>query len=274
MKFKHRSIMGAIYCCLLAIPMVSVLARVIYVQSNKNAYQSYSGTTTQPQEIPLYQTNELANEDDFILNNIYTVDLETTNDKDINTQWYIIIDCKYLKIEWADTMYECTNNIQFTYYFSSHDIDNEMYIEIDMNGVLLEIADIQEETYFIFVYEDINTFTLDNTNYFSNIFHETNEELIPKTIRDIETNSTLDNVFDYSLSKFVSDNDFGKLNLFSWFYDIFLTEGNNNALYIHFVNWYMNYTLLVSSTYILFLVLMWFINFSRRILERGMNYDW
>ena len=45
MRFKHHSIMGCIYACLIAIPMVSILSRVIYVQFNKNAKDSYYGET-------------------------------------------------------------------------------------------------------------------------------------------------------------------------------------------------------------------------------------
>ena len=56
---------------------------------------------------------------------------------------------------------------------------------------------------------------------------------------------------------------------------MFLQSGNQvNDRLVNFANWYLNYTMLVSCIYLLWLVLMWFINFARKLLDRGMNYDW
>ena len=46
MKFRHTNFMRLIYAALLALPFVAILSRVIYVQSNKNAYQSAEITQT------------------------------------------------------------------------------------------------------------------------------------------------------------------------------------------------------------------------------------
>ena len=85
---------------------------------------------------------------------------------------------------------------------------------------------------------------------------------------------TLDNVFEYSVSQFVKDNDFGNVDLFSYFGNIFLNENQMNNLYVGFANWYLNYAMLITLMHFLFAILMWFINYSRRILDRSMNYDW
>ena len=50
MKFRHTNFMRLIYATLLALPFVAILSRVIYVQSNKNAYQSYYGATINQRE--------------------------------------------------------------------------------------------------------------------------------------------------------------------------------------------------------------------------------
>ena len=46
--------MRCIYAVLIALPMFSILGRVIYTQFNKNAKDSYSGSYT-------YQTYEITN---------------------------------------------------------------------------------------------------------------------------------------------------------------------------------------------------------------------
>ena len=79
----------------------------------------------------------------------------------------------------------------------------------------------------------------------------------------------LDDVFEYSISRFISENSFGRLDFFQWFSNLFIDSSNN--LYIHYINWYMNYTLYVSLAFLIFMVLMWFINFARKLLERGMD---
>lgn len=84
---------------------------------------------------------------------------------------------------------------------------------------------------------------------------------------------TLDNVFEYSMGTFIQNNQFGKLNLFSWFFDLFLDSSTMNNMYIQFINWYLNFVLLVSLTYVLFLVLMWFVNFARRILTKSFDFE-
>lgn len=70
--------------------------------------------------------------------------------------------------------------------------------------------------------------------------------------------------------------DLTNINFFTWFANLFISyeSGSFTELTILFVNWYFNYIFLVSCGYLLFSILMWFINFSRKLLDRGMNYDW
>ena len=40
---KSKNLTGLVLAVLMALPLFSIASRVIYVQANKNAYQSYSG---------------------------------------------------------------------------------------------------------------------------------------------------------------------------------------------------------------------------------------
>ena len=66
---------------------------------------------------------------------------------------------------------------------------------------------------------------------------------------------TLSSAFEYALSEFVTANNFGKLDFFTWFSSAFLDNTVHDLIYIHFINWYLNYCLYVSISYLLFSVL-------------------
>ena len=86
-------------------------------------------------------------------------------------------------------------------------------------------------------------------------------------------NALLSNVFEDSISEIVSSGNVGEMNFFQWFTDMFIDSTNpTNLLYCNFINWYLNYALLISLVFILFLVLMWFVNFVRKLLNRGMDF--
>ena len=96
-------------------------------------------------------------------------------------------------------------------------------------------------------------------------------------------NNTYVNGLDYNTLKTFVTNTINEFNVssvymdfFVWFDDLFLNvqTGSMTELTLQFVNWYFNYVFFVSCGYLLFAVLMWFVNFSRKLLDRGMNYDW
>lgn len=241
---KHKSIMGIIYGVLLLMPFLCIFSRVIYVQSNKNAYQSYSGTKVDKIE-------QINNAQSY-------VDTFTYNVKPIQT----------------------THGTSPKQKFSTISIEN-----LNVNSTQFSIYSNQTGAYLIMFWDDNNTETeryyWGNPNgnnsfdefYFTkesgtSLFEYANVFLI------YETNEKLDNVFEYSVSQFIDDNNFGKVNLFNWFTDLFLDDNAHNNMYVHYINWYLNYSMLVSCMHLLFLVLMWFVNYSKRLLDRGMNYDW
>ena len=239
--------MGMIYGFVLAIPLLSVLVRSAYVVVNKNAKDSYSGNITQVEyvnangNLPLYDVYFSFNKQQTYYNSprpqIYFSNYEIIETNIPNSYLLTLDNATYVKVWNPD--------------------GNENYMTWDGAG-----TNFNSTQYFITL-----KFDVDNIVY-------SNETLNQSLLYRIVDLNGLDNAFDYSLNKYVDDNSFGKLNFFEWFFDIFFDSNQQNNLYIRYVNWYMNYVLLVSCSYILFLVLMWFVNYSRRILERGLDYDW
>lgn len=269
---RHKSLMGLLYAVLLAVPLVSIISRVIYVQSNKNAYQSYAGTTEYINNVVEsydYQTNEVNSTDDLITDNIYKFNR-------LDEIWTISNDTNFLSMAYiksVDVLYLDTEAITDilsgdTYYLITEDGNDY-------------ISSFQWNYYFIFTNDFY--FVLDeviNVNAVNTLIQQgyiTASDYLGNLSIDIEYTeiSTLDNVFEYSVDAIIQENNFGKVDFLSWFANMFLDNTNQvNNRYLGFANWYMNYIMFVSCAYLLFLVLMWFINFARRLLDRGMNYDW
>ena len=256
---KHKNFMGLIYSVLVALPLFAVLGRVIYTQSNNNAYQSYYGDT-----INDYELSEIDN-----LVGYTTNDYVFFNNKQItdNGSFNIYVS-NYHLLERGNLPNDSVNilNSHSTYriYFNL-DSNNLLYSEyyyLNDNNSYSWCINIRPSQYNYKCYFNLN----------SVVPISTSTTLIESFyLINFDNYSFLDNAFEYSLSTFVDENDFGKLNFFSWFYDLFLSNTSRNNLYIHFVNWYMNYALLVSLTFVLFLVLMWFVSFVRKLLENSQN---
>lgn len=248
--FKRNNILNLIYALIIAVPIFSILVRSAYIVVNKNAKDSYSSSGY------VEKTSIFTAPNTMIEGETYTFKLNNQINGNINFVFYSDININW--IDYGVPVHEYNgfclygNSYPLTYLLSYGEIgDNLMY----------EFTSLQTNIVNEFTFTYIQS--RDNTTF-------NGYELINYQYQK----ATLDNAFDYSLSKFVDENSFGKLNFFEWFFDIFMDSNQLNNLYIRYVNWYMNYVLLVSCSYILFLVLMWFVNYSRRILERGLDYDW
>lgn len=274
--FKHKNMMGLIYSILIAIPFLSVLSRSAYAVFNKNAYQSYSGDYGEKvykRVVSPYNTNEV----------------NSLNDLHVGS--YYLLTINKVIGELHEIRYSTSNNIDIINFDDIRCFDNDItgvfiYDTTTYQGYGYPIIKTNNTTYYfqssdtresfnfiVYINSAFSGGTTSNYSLFSKVTNEY-EEYLPYEYVELES-QTLDNAFEYSLSSFVDENHWGKLNFFEWFTSLFLdVNSNNNGLYIHFINWYMNYTLFVSCAYILFMVLMWFINFARRLLDRGINYDW
>lgn len=239
---KQRTLTGLILAVLMALPLCSILSRVIYVQSNKNAYQSYSDSGS----TELVNTTTLQSNIEYYFNNVN----DDIYDEDLDISLTTIIDF---------------NSVYDGEEYQDYNDEDFMVVYSESQGMLISWhTDVIYNGFIYYDFEGNFKFKTNTTvNVLSNFFYEVKI-----------TNGYLDNAFDYSISKFVEDNNFGRVDLTSWFMDMFLTDNVHNNLYVHFVNWYLNYVMLITLMHFLFAVLMWFINYCRRLLDRGMNYDW
>lgn len=273
--FKKKNLLNVLYAVLIALPLFSILGRVLYTQWNQNAKDSYSGNNT----FTYYEkyegaapSNAINNESDIVLGNYYFIDgiyvsqlsndaylsLEYTNDSSF--ELYDTPSVSTPHSDYLKDIVKITINLEKDYYSIFYWVDENNYISFQGS------AGYVEGTFIFKGYDDINDFCVNGNITISTLQITTYTEVS-------QTSSSLDNAFDYSISQFVNENDFGKLNFFTWFSDLFLSNNSVNNLYIHFVNWYLNYTLYVSLGYILWLVLMWFVSFIRRLLEKTSTYE-
>lgn len=223
----YRALMGFIYGIIMLMPFSAVLLRCCYVTFNKNAYQSYS-------DISSIQTS---------------------------VNYNSVVGNEYI-INWVDNTSGQTNNTTQIIAYQNINVEN-----VPSGAVAFRFGNNQRLTFF----DSTNTQLgyLDNISSFTYIANDStalaqqpwfNRQLV------VYTFGKLDNAFDYSLYTFLKDNGSGELNLTDWFVEVFLQRTTHNMLYINYINWYMNYSLLVSCVYLLYLVLMWFITLARRLL--------
>lgn len=252
--FKRKNFQALIYSIFISLPFLAVFARTAYVVCNKNAKDSYYGETINEETYDKKQLNNIEIGQSVYVNtyNNFTIPDRTTN----NDLSFIVSDLKMLStnvtVDLSPTnrilIYSYSNNTQLWCGF--------------FNGTTQLLQRNLVETNLIF------TFTLQGiqsggADYFTDL----------SFFYQIEYNnySYLDNAFTYSLNEFVQDNNFGRLDFFTFFSSLFLDSNTINNLYIHFINWYMNYILYVSLAYLLFGVLNWFVNFARRLIENESN---
>ena len=237
-----------IFALIMLAPIGMIGTKCLYVICNKNAYKSYSDEYVE-------KYSQVNNSSTFIVGQEYLV---AYDENSTNTSGGLI-------------------NVSDTnlYDYFAPDINNrvitginfvvETYARINLvfsDTTTLRINNWNETTTsFVFTYESTNITGNVNIKY-TNIYGI------------VWTTEKLDNVFEYSVSRLVDENNFGKLNFFTWFANMLLDDAQMNMTYVRFANWYLCYAMLISLMQILFLCLMWFVNFSRRLLERGMNYDW
>ena len=247
--FGVKSITNLIYGLIILLPMFAVLGRVIYTQSNPNAKDSYSSKT-------IYQQFAITNISQFPTNQVVNLKYKT----DIpDVAFYTITGVSYISYTAEDLnisqvnydsintirFYKNANNQELRFNSGSSNIKTLTWDNsIDFNFMASNVP--SQEGIFSFTYISQVILVLDN----------------------------LDNAFEFSLKTFVDDNNLGSVDLFGWFTDLFINQSNShNALYLNFINWYLNYTLLVSSGYLIFLALIWFINYVRKILDKSMYHD-
>lgn len=246
-RFGVKSLFNIIYATIILLPMFSVFGRLIYTQSNPNAKDSYS--SLQSLKYDLQDTTDIFSGSMYFFK----------TDNNLNQQ----ISLDYVNISSINALYGSisipSSPYRFRIYYNGN---NSAYsLQIDGDSTLYTtIGNLSNINNFQFNF----IASTDSTNSYPNnlLFYNFSEQ------------QKLDNAFEYSLSEFTKDNNLGGIDLFGWFTNMFLNQSNQkNALYLNFINWYMNYTLLVSAGYLIFLALIWFINYVRKILDKSMYHD-
>lgn len=264
---KHRNLLGCLFAFILAMPLINIGGRMAYTIFNKNAKDSYSGVSGYSINYK-YETNNVTGLVDLKPRNVYTLDFNNIDISGNDTIRFVLtygvnFQINNNVINAVDTLEILDNNgiyitsLNDTIYFRYQSNFNSYFLAVNITSI------VDKKINFIFK----DNFTSSYIDYVSSSEWNVIESV------DVSNLGTLDNVFDYSINKITESNNIGELKFFTWFADLFIDLDNSqNALYINFINWYFNYSLLVSAVYILFLALMWFIMWIRKLLERGLDF--
>lgn len=250
-SFTH--LLHLLYCLILALPLCAVFGRTLYVQFNKNAYESYYGETIN--EVTFEQQNladlKVGVKYKFLVSAPFTdytdyrFDIVSANRKFI----YNGVEKTADKLRFYISGPSTAQPIPYVFLLDSVNGSTD-YVNLNTTNLEVEF--------------ELSSFDIliDSNNSIQNMFYQFTYNKY----------SYLDNAFEYSIYSFTKNSNIGRLNLVNWFTDVFLDSSNaTNMLYLNFINWYMNYALLVSCVYILFLVLMWFVSLARRLIYKGME---
>ena len=240
---SYRGLMGFIYALVMLLPFSAIALRCAYVTFNKNAYQSYSDISSQT-------TTLITNNNQSIVGNNYMINLTSSS------------------TGYSNNIYFNSTTIDFEYLYGQTISFNVVGFRFYPNNTHFRLLDQNDTAYNFELNDEKRTYLNGQTfNWKSGDLVLTGSSTSPVNFYMISyTSGKLDNAFDYSLYTFLNENGVGRLNLTNWFVDIFLNNTTHNMLYINYINWYMNYSLLVSCVYLLYLVLMWFITLARRLL--------
>lgn len=260
--FGYKSITHLIYGLLMLMPFVFIGAKTCYTILNKNAYQSYSNyNADNKQYSALTQWNELTSGTTYMLisNN------DNSNVVTSNSPRFMVNNLQVIVSNVAQTTNEL---IETADSFALWRTNNVTYIRFYNEGTSLTTSGFNNLS-IQFTFEYVNNYGFDTTNdidkYTGGLVYKSHL---------INTTNTLDNAFSYSINQIIDNNNVGLIDFTGWFRGLALSDNAINNTFINFINWYFNYAIIVSAVNILFLCLLWFVNFARKLLERGMNYDW
>lgn len=270
-----------IYFILLTIPMISVFARTIYVQSNPNAKDSYNGQIENSQTINLLEYLD----GDTITSINYKTGYSYYENYSLNRYFYtlnfsgnsslteFIFNVSNFKLNGIEDNTVKAISISFgnttTLYLNTFTINwteetNKQTVyrwELNGNQYVSTHLNLNFNTNPIeFILTDSRIYSPDNS---ITLIKMDNLKYLFTTI--IFYSGSLDNAFDYGLQKTIDDFGTGNINFLNWFGTMF--SSNTNLLYINFVNMYLNYALWVSVGYLIYYFLTFFIKIIRNLVD-------
>lgn len=218
------------------LPLFAVLFSCLYVTFNNNAYESYSYVTT------------YVNVDDIQSGKSYMFNSSSLPYRSFDSGRTYFADVSNVKTN--DTnLYNALISTNYTSFQVYSSASNKVLFLYDLSNA---------STTFSLVTNSLS-FDFDLISYNSNNVND-----LKLLIYNVSSN-TLDNAFEYSLYKF-NALGFDKLNFINWFTGLFLNGTSN--VYTTFINGYLNYFLLVECTYVLPMVLYWFIHLGERLISK------
>lgn len=178
----------AIFSLIMLAPMFAIASKCIYVAYNKNAYQSYSGTTYIEMQPIYYETNEVNSNADIIVGNIY---------------------------EWIDNItlpQDSIRNNLFNLSYNSYDNDcNSIYKDANES---IYLTNLTNKYYNLTINTDIRFYFVPSRVYqpYSNLYQAVSkcEIKIIKEYEQVTQTETLDNVF------YLAVNSIKNQTLFNW----------------------------------------------------------
>lgn len=237
---------------LVALPMLMILATTCYTIFNSNAKDSYSDSL----QLKLVEDNNI---DNFTEGSTYFL---FTNGASlpVNASQTVLIKFD----NWVSNMTFPNTATYFTLGYSRGHTTTYSVTFYDVNKSYISNREIATGTN----YDNINETSFRYLGY-DTLSGNANAMVIStlevKQLVSYIGANTLDGAFEYSMGKF-NELGFDKLNFTGFFEDIFF-EGQPNV-YLTFVNNYLNYMLFVECTFILPLVLYWFIHIGEHIVHK------
>lgn len=253
--FGSKSITHLIYGLLMLMPFAAIGVKCAYAVVNKNAYQSYSGQNQT-------ETNYIDNKSNLVIGEEYYFKAGNLNQSGLDGGYE-----QYIRYELVEVINNSTN-IDFSQFdaIGFYASDVVVYYYFNNVGTTFNLdTNFASNQNVEFKFKYLGN-TLPNSN---NILDKSNNVFEIKLM----PNGYIDNVFYYAIDEVIEENNIGLLDFTSWFDGWILSDNAMNNRFIGFANWYMNFAFLVSACYVLFLCMLWFVNFARRLLDRGMNYD-
>lgn len=190
----------AIFSLIMLAPMFAIASKCLYVACNKNANESYSGTTYIVKQPVYYETNEVEDYNDLIINQIYHY---SNNFQTIEAPQTNMLLFTFYATENIKEQFNLNNNVnELTYYIQTDGKPYVYYIDsiVRYENIVNKPFDFVIKSY------------RENISYIDNIiqYFSKSEMKLVKEYIDVTQQETLDNVF------YMSVNDIKNQTLFNW----------------------------------------------------------
>lgn len=253
-----------IFSIIMIAPFLSVLASCLYVANNKNAKESYSGTTILDIEYR-YQSNEVNSVNDLVEGNIYQFNVATLALDDF------LLNSDYISIK-------CVSECNFTYYEiddnyipDGENVTTYNSTPLVLTAELVSLLTYRDDTITDYGYVDFSGVMFQNSfiiqliewdlqnmtqEWVTNLFSYTGYNQIESFSYD--DSGTLDNVFYYSVNQIPNQ------QLFAWTKNTAIYtpinnmcvglgwDANNNVLAVLLTYWSLNIAIYIVFDIIIF----------------------